>query len=170
MKTAIGSAVLALALMVAADPAAAAVGEQGYIGVQIKKNDNGDGILVVMVIATSPADMAGVRGTTLGENTTFAGVSTGMVNTVRDGLSVQDGRYANGVGATKVPGARVGVGRVVTKPGNAVAAQNTPASSASSNTSPSTQVRQALLPPVDTRTGVGAGRSGATTGGGAGCW
>src|SRR5439155_162696 len=44
--------------------------------------------------------MAGVRGTTLGENTTFAGVSTGMVNTVRDGLSVQDGRYANGVGAT----------------------------------------------------------------------
>ena len=44
--------------------------------------------------------MAGVRGATLGEATTFAGVSTGMVNTVRDGLSVQNGRYANGVGAT----------------------------------------------------------------------
>src|SRR5437899_657585 len=44
--------------------------------------------------------MAGVRGATLGESTTFAGISTGMVNTVRDGLSVQDGRYANGVGAT----------------------------------------------------------------------
>jgi hypothetical protein len=44
--------------------------------------------------------MAGVRGATLGEGTTFAGVSTGMVNTVRDGLSVQDGRYANGVGST----------------------------------------------------------------------
>ena len=44
--------------------------------------------------------MAGVRGSTLGESTTFAGISTGMVNTVRDGLSVQDGRYANGVGAT----------------------------------------------------------------------
>src|SRR6185295_351600 len=44
--------------------------------------------------------MAGVRGATLGEGTTFAGVSTSMVNTVRDGLSVQDGRYANGVGST----------------------------------------------------------------------
>ncbi|MBI2150734.1 MAG: carboxypeptidase regulatory-like domain-containing protein, partial [Acidobacteria bacterium] len=44
--------------------------------------------------------MAGVRGATLGEATTFAGISTGMVNTVRDGLSVQNGRYANGVGAT----------------------------------------------------------------------
>src|SRR5437773_8794182 len=63
MKTAIGSALLATALMLAVDPAAAAVGEQGYIGIQIKKNDNGDGILVVMAVATSPADMAGVRGT-----------------------------------------------------------------------------------------------------------
>jgi hypothetical protein len=44
--------------------------------------------------------MAGVRGTDLTESTTFAGVSTSMVNTVRDGLSVQNGRYANGVGAT----------------------------------------------------------------------
>src|SRR4030095_14770045 len=43
--------------------------------------------------------MAGVRGTDLTENTTFAGVSTSMVNTVRDGLSVQNGRYANGVGS-----------------------------------------------------------------------
>jgi|SRR5438876_8139978 len=61
MKTAIGSALVALAWLAAASPAA--TGEQGYIGVQIKKNDNGDGILVVMAIATSPADMAGVRGT-----------------------------------------------------------------------------------------------------------
>jgi len=61
MKTAIGSALVALAFLAAASPAAA--GEQGYIGVQIKKNDNGDGILVVMALATSPADMAGVRGT-----------------------------------------------------------------------------------------------------------
>ena len=45
--------------------------------------------------------MAGVRGATLGEGTTFAGISTGMVNTTRDGLSVQDGRYANGVGARR---------------------------------------------------------------------
>src|SRR5215831_15675981 len=30
--------------------------------------------------------MPGIRGATLGESTTFAGVSTGMVNTVRDGL------------------------------------------------------------------------------------
>ena len=44
--------------------------------------------------------MAGVRGQGLGEGTSFAGVTTGMVNTVRDGLSVQDGRYAAGVGST----------------------------------------------------------------------
>ena len=43
--------------------------------------------------------MAGVRGTDLTENTTFAGVSASMVNTVRDGLSVQNGRYANGIGS-----------------------------------------------------------------------
>src|SRR5438093_475422 len=61
MKTAIGSAWLALALLAAASPVAA--GEQGYIGVQIKKNDNGDGLVVVMAIASSPADMAGIRGT-----------------------------------------------------------------------------------------------------------
>jgi hypothetical protein len=46
--------------------------------------------------------MAGVRGTGLGTATTFAGISTGMVNTVRDGLSVQEGRYDNGVGSTTV--------------------------------------------------------------------
>jgi len=44
--------------------------------------------------------MAGVRGAGLGEGTTFAGVTTGMVNTTRDGLSVQEGRYAAGVGST----------------------------------------------------------------------
>src|SRR6185295_17672669 len=49
--------------------------------------------------------MAGVRlgataGATLGEGTTFAGISTGMVNTVRDGLSVSEGRFVNGVTAT----------------------------------------------------------------------
>src|SRR5678816_4771394 len=44
--------------------------------------------------------MAGVRGTGLGTGTTFAGISTSMVNTVRDGLSVQEGRYANGIFAT----------------------------------------------------------------------
>jgi hypothetical protein len=44
--------------------------------------------------------MAGVRGAGLGESTTFAGISTAMVNTVRDGLSVQEGRYTSGVGST----------------------------------------------------------------------
>ena len=44
--------------------------------------------------------MAGVRGDGLGESTTFAGVSTALVNTVRDGLSVNEGRYTAGVGAT----------------------------------------------------------------------
>jgi hypothetical protein len=61
--------------------------------------------------------MAGVRGATLGESTTFAGVSTSMVNTVRDGLSVQDGRYANGVGATtQVHPDMVGEFRVILSP------------------------------------------------------
>ena len=46
--------------------------------------------------------MAGVRGTGLGEGTTFAGVTTGMVNTSRDGMSVQEGRYAAGVGSTDI--------------------------------------------------------------------
>ncbi len=44
--------------------------------------------------------MAGVRGAGLNESTTFAGISTAMVNTVRDGLSVNEGRYTAGVGAT----------------------------------------------------------------------
>jgi hypothetical protein len=61
--------------------------------------------------------MAGVRGATLGEATTFAGISTGMVNTVRDGLSVQNGRYANGVGATtQVHPDMVGEFRVILTP------------------------------------------------------
>jgi len=44
--------------------------------------------------------MPGVRGSGLGTSTTFAGISTNYVNTVRDGISVQEGRYENGVGAT----------------------------------------------------------------------
>jgi hypothetical protein len=44
--------------------------------------------------------MPGVRGQGLGTGTTFAGISTNYVNTVRDGISVQEGRYENGVGAT----------------------------------------------------------------------
>ena len=61
--------------------------------------------------------MAGVRGTDLTENTTFAGVSTSMVNTVRDGLSVQNGRYANGVGSvTMLHPDMVGEFRVILSP------------------------------------------------------
>jgi len=61
--------------------------------------------------------MAGIRGQTLGESTTFAGVSTGMVNTSRDGLSVQDGRYAAGVGSTtQVHPDMVGEFRVILAP------------------------------------------------------
>ncbi|PYS43394.1 MAG: hypothetical protein DMG14_01080 [Acidobacteria bacterium] len=44
--------------------------------------------------------MPGVRGAGLGISTTFAGISTNYVNTVRDGISVQEGRYENGVGST----------------------------------------------------------------------
>ncbi|MBI4471696.1 MAG: carboxypeptidase regulatory-like domain-containing protein [Acidobacteria bacterium] len=66
--------------------------------------------------------MAGVRlgasaGATLGESTTFAGISTGMVNTVRDGLSVSEGRFVNGVtGTTQVNPDMVGEFRVVLAP------------------------------------------------------
>ena len=63
MRTAIGFTFVLVALLAAVEPAPAAVGEQGYIGIQIKKNDNGDGILVVAAVAASPADMAGIRGT-----------------------------------------------------------------------------------------------------------
>ena len=61
--------------------------------------------------------MAGVRGTDLTENTTFAGVSASMVNTVRDGLSVQNGRYANGIGSvTYLNPDMVGEFRVILTP------------------------------------------------------
>jgi hypothetical protein len=61
--------------------------------------------------------MAGVRGTDLTENTTFAGVSASMVNTVRDGLSVQNGRYANGIGSvTYMNTEMVGEFRVILTP------------------------------------------------------
>jgi hypothetical protein len=61
--------------------------------------------------------MAGVRGGTGSEQTTFAGISAGMVNTVRDGLSVQDGRYLNGVfGTTVINPELVGEMRVILAP------------------------------------------------------
>jgi len=44
--------------------------------------------------------MPGVRGGIYSSATTFAGISATAVNTVRDGLSVQEGRYAYGVGST----------------------------------------------------------------------
>jgi hypothetical protein len=44
--------------------------------------------------------MPGVRGGIYSTNTTFAGISASAVNTTRDGLSVQEGRYAYGVGST----------------------------------------------------------------------
>jgi len=44
--------------------------------------------------------VAGVNGTGAGAN--FAGIGAGSINTVRDGLSVSDGRFVNGVFATTV--------------------------------------------------------------------
>ena len=44
--------------------------------------------------------MPGVRGGIYSSTTTFAGISASAVNTTRDGLSVQEGRYAYGVGST----------------------------------------------------------------------
>src|SRR5215475_10794339 len=61
--------------------------------------------------------MPGVRGAPGTETTTFAGISAGMVNTVRDGLSVQDGRYLDGVNAsTLVNPDMVGEFRVILSP------------------------------------------------------
>src|SRR6516162_4407898 len=69
------------------------------------------------VLDLMTSTMAGVRGTDLTESTTFAGVSTSMVNTVRDGLSVQNGRYANGVGSiTMLHPDMVGEMRVILTP------------------------------------------------------
>src|SRR5215467_1096622 len=44
--------------------------------------------------------MPGVQGGIYSNSTTFAGISASAVNTTRDGLSVQEGRYAYGVGST----------------------------------------------------------------------
>jgi Carboxypeptidase regulatory-like domain len=44
--------------------------------------------------------MPGVQGGIYSATTTFAGISASAVNTTRDGLSVQEGRYAYGVGST----------------------------------------------------------------------
>src|SRR5262245_43678617 len=44
--------------------------------------------------------MPGVRGGIYSSTTTFAGISASAVNTTRDGLSVQEGRYAYGIGST----------------------------------------------------------------------
>jgi hypothetical protein len=69
------------------------------------------------VLDLAVGTMGGVRGTDLTESTTFAGVSTSMVNTVRDGLSVQNGRYANGVGSiTMLHPDMVGEFRVILTP------------------------------------------------------
>src|SRR5215831_6104507 len=46
--------------------------------------------------------MAGIRGDGLGTDTTFAGISTALVNTTRDGISVQENRYNLGVTSTTV--------------------------------------------------------------------
>jgi hypothetical protein len=44
--------------------------------------------------------MPGVRGGIFSSQTTFAGVGAAAVNTTRDGISVQEGRYSYGVGST----------------------------------------------------------------------
>src|SRR5262249_13231065 len=61
--------------------------------------------------------MAGIRGDGLGMDTTFAGISTALVNTTRDGISVQENRYNLGVTSTTVINPDlVGEMRVITAP------------------------------------------------------
>ena len=85
---------------VTAEAAALLTESSSTVGQVLSQKNVQDLPLVSTNVLDLMQTMAGVRGATLGESTTFAGVSTGMVNTVRDGLSVQDGRYANGVGST----------------------------------------------------------------------
>ena len=61
--------------------------------------------------------MGGVRGGAGSTATTFAGIGAGMVNTVRDGLSVNDGRYLNGIfSATTINPDMVAEMRVILTP------------------------------------------------------
>ena len=61
--------------------------------------------------------MGGVRGGPDSTLTTFAGIGAGMVNTVRDGLSVNDGRYLNGIfSATTINPDMVAEMRVILTP------------------------------------------------------
>jgi len=105
------------AIEVTAEAAALITESSATIGQVLAEKKIRDLPLVSNNVLDLMQTMAGVRGATLGESTTFAGISTGMVNTVRDGLSVQDGRYANGIGATtQVHPDMVGEFRVILTP------------------------------------------------------
>jgi hypothetical protein len=70
------------------------------IGQVLTENKVRDLPLVSTNVLDLMKTMPGVQGGIYSASTTFAGISASAVNTTRDGLSVQEGRYAYGVGST----------------------------------------------------------------------
>src|SRR5215475_4333071 len=70
------------------------------IGQVLTENKVRDLPLVSTNVLDLMKTMPGVQGGIYSATTTFAGISASAVNTTRDGLSVQEGRYAYGVGST----------------------------------------------------------------------
>ena len=70
------------------------------IGQVLTENKVRDLPLVSTNVLDLMKTMPGVQGGIYSSTTTFAGISASAVNTTRDGLSVQEGRYAYGVGST----------------------------------------------------------------------
>jgi hypothetical protein len=102
---------------VTADSVALLAESSATIGQVLPENQVRDLPLVGNDVLDLMRVMGGVRGGTGSEATTFAGISASMVNTTRDGLSVQDGRYLNGVfGTTVINPEMVGEMRVILTP------------------------------------------------------
>jgi len=92
--------VLSQAVEVSADRTALLAESSPTIGQVLTEQKIRDLPLVSNNVLDLIKTMPGVRGGIYSSQTTFAGISASAVNTTRDGLSVQEGRYAYGVGST----------------------------------------------------------------------
>src|SRR5262245_20572845 len=90
------------AVEVTAERSAAIAQSSASIGQVLTEENVHDLPLVTNTALDLIRTMAGIRGDGLGTDTTFAGISTALVNTTRDGISVQDNRYNLGVASTTV--------------------------------------------------------------------
>jgi hypothetical protein len=90
------------AVEVTAARSAAIAQSSASIGQVLTAEDVRDLPLVSNNVLDLMKTMAGIRGDGLGTDTNFAGISTALVNTTRDGISVQENRYNLGVTATTV--------------------------------------------------------------------